>query len=63
MGRRTVAPPRRVHVYRKSETVPGACVECPLPKRNAVHCEKNDPRLIAQQQAQAEHRRRAGDPI
>lgn len=53
---------RRLHEYVKS-SVPGVCAECPLPKRNSVHCEKNDPRLIAQQQAQEEHRRRAGDRL
>lgn len=52
---------RPVHVFVRTKETPGACGRCRLIKANGVHCEEGDPRLLAQDQAQAEHRRRAGD--
>lgn len=63
MVRRVAADVGRLHEYVRSKTTPGACAECPLPRRNAVHVEKHDPRLAVQDKAQEEHRRRIGDHL
>lgn len=64
MARRTAATIKRppLHVYKSTET-PGACDRCHLVKRNEVHVGENDPRLIEQDQAQEEHRRRVGEQL
>ncbi|MEV6297820.1 hypothetical protein AB0M02_00265 [Actinoplanes sp. NPDC051861] len=66
-SRAGIAPARaphrgiKVHRWKKSPT-PGVCLECPLPRGNAVHDEDAIAAAEAERDArQAEHQLRTGD--